>query len=641
MKHCSYLLASALLLGTTITTHAQIISTYAGNYMAGGTPSTGDGGPATAAGMLYTYAVAMDNAGNLYIGEGNRHVRKVSPSGIIANFAGTGVLGYTGDGGLATAADITWPNALAVDGAGSVFIAQHDNCVIRKVWPSGIITTVAGNGICGTTGDGGPATAAQIFSPLGLCTDPSGNLYIADYAGSIRKVTPAGIISTFAGTGTLGYSGDGGPATNARLFTPSGLTWAGGSLYIADEGNNVIREVDATGIINTIAGNGVGAGAGSMMGSYSGDGGPATAAGLNGPIGVAVNQATGDIFITDRYNHRIRRVNTSGIMSTYTGGAPAGYGGDGGPANSVLAKINLPWGICLDNAGRLYIADELNYVVRRIDTSSNMAPVPSESGSANTCRNTPVSISSLLTTMDVNVGQTLTWTAVSGPFHGTLTGFVATAPSTGSLVTPSGLSYSPAAGYAGVDTFTVEISDGYNAATVTKYVYVDTIPDAGSVTGPDVVCEGDTIALAGTVSAGAWASSNTNASVTAGSVIGLAAGTATIYHIVAGACGSDTASKVVYVLPASMCATGIKTTATPGDPLKVFPNPSSGAFTIYLPANTEMILIRDVAGNMVTRRPLTTTVAQVPATFDGVPPGQYIVTAYAGGKEHSLKLVVR
>ncbi|GAA4464608.1 hypothetical protein GCM10023093_15280 [Nemorincola caseinilytica] len=630
-----------MLLTGVYATQAQTIHTYAGNYSIGGSTSSGDGGAATAAAMNYTYSVAVDNSGNLYIGEGNRYIRKVSPTGIISTYAGTGVMGYSGDGGPATAADITWPMGIAVDGGGSLYFAQDVDCVVRRIAPDGTISTIAGTGVAGYSGDGGPATAAQMNTPMAVATDGMGNVYISEYAGArVRKVDAAGNISTVAGTGAHGYSGDGGPGVLAQLFGPSGLTYSGGYLYIADEGNNVIRRLNtATGNIETVAGNGAGAGLGSGMGTFSGDGGPALSAGMNAPIAVAVNAATGDLFITDRYNHRIRRVDGSGTISTYTGGLPVGYSGDGGPANSAFAKINLPWGICLDAAGRLYIADELNYVVRRIDTTSNLSPVFSETGMANTCRNTPVALNSLLTAMDANVGQTLSWTVVSGPFHGSLSGFVATAPTTGGLLTPTGLSYTPAPGYVGLDTFTIEISDGYNAAQVMKIAHIDSIPDVGVVTGPNDVCVGDTIMMAFTVAGGTWASSSANATVAGGTVSGITAGTATIYYIVTGTCGADTASKVVNVLPASVCATGVGVAGAGSAEMRVMPNPSSGSFMLYLPVHTGMVSVRDAVGRVVAMRPVQ--VPQATMTFDDMAPGHYLVTAYTADKEHSVQVVVR
>jgi sugar lactone lactonase YvrE len=215
----------------------------------------------------------------------------VTPGGIITTVAGNGIAGYSGDGGAATSAQLYHPYGVAVDAAGNLYIADTSNHRIRRVTPGGIITTVAGNGIAGYSGDGGAATSAQLSYPDGMAVDAAGNLYIADNGNRrIRRVTPGGIISTVAGNGTRGYSGDGGAAASAQLYAPSGVAVdAVGNLYIADAGNNRIRRVTPGGIITTVAGNGIA--------GYSGDGGAATSAQVNYPWGVAV-AAQGRIFFS-------------------------------------------------------------------------------------------------------------------------------------------------------------------------------------------------------------------------------------------------------------------------------------------------------------------------------------------------------
>jgi sugar lactone lactonase YvrE len=222
-------------------------------------------------------------------------------TGIITTVAGNGIPGYSGDGGPATSASLSGPSGVVVDATGNLLIADSSNYRIRRVDAStGIITTVAGNGIRGFSGDGGPATSASL-SPIGVAVDATGNLFIADTGNHrIRRVDEStGIITTVAGNGIRGFSGDGGPATSASLNYPTGVAVDGsGNLFIADAANNRIRWVDAsTGIITTVAGNG--------MPDYSGDGGPATSASLNGPSGVVVD-AAGNLFIADNDNKRIR-----------------------------------------------------------------------------------------------------------------------------------------------------------------------------------------------------------------------------------------------------------------------------------------------------------------------------------------------
>ncbi len=338
-----------------VLSNAQIISTIAGNGVQG---YFGDGGLATAAEFYYPNAVGFDNTGNMYIAdESNAVIRKVNLSGIIATVAGNGMAGYSGDGGPATAAELKYPEGVWADNHGNFFIADLGNRRIRKVNSSGIISTVAGIGVVGYTGDGGPATASELGAPYRVVVDTLNNVYIADQGNNcIRKVNTSGIITTVAGNGTPGYSGDGGPATAAELINPYGLSVdLAGNIYIADCGNNRIREVNTSGIISTMAGNGINA--------FSGDGGPATAAELYGPFGVAAD-IFGNVYIVDQINNRIRVVNSSGIISTIAGNGFPGYDGDGGPATA--AEIYSPWDVSVDALGNVYIADEINERVREV-----------------------------------------------------------------------------------------------------------------------------------------------------------------------------------------------------------------------------------------------------------------------------------
>jgi sugar lactone lactonase YvrE len=338
-----------------IPSNSGIITTVVGNGTYG---YSGDGGQATSAKISGPFDVAFDSSGNLYFPDKyNNVVRQVTPAGIISTFAGNGTQGFSGDGGQATSAQLSEPVGIAFDSSGNLYIADLGNKRIRKVTPAGAISTIAGTKITGYSGDGGQAANAELNSPIGLAVDSSGNLYIADAENNrIRMVTPAGVISTVAGNGNAGYSGDGGQATSAELDIPYGITVdSNGNLYIADSANSVIRKVTPAGVISTVAGNG--------NNGYSGDGGQATSAQLNEPPKLAVD-STGNLYIADLYNERIRKVTPTGVISTVAGNGTRGVTGNGGQATS--AELNAPEAVTLDSSGNLYIADSSNYCIRKV-----------------------------------------------------------------------------------------------------------------------------------------------------------------------------------------------------------------------------------------------------------------------------------
>jgi hypothetical protein len=279
----------------------------------------------------------------------------VTKAQIITTVAGNGAQGFSGDGGLATNAKLNDPYGITIDATGNIYIVDTDNSRIRKVATSGIITTIAGTSTAGFSGDGGQATNAELSRPWGIAFDVANNLYIADYGNNrVRKVNTLGIITTVAGKGTFNYSGDGGQATAAGLNTVGVVLDTLGNLYIVD--NNRIRKVNTLGIITTVAGNGAS--------GYIGDGGQATAAELNSPLAVALD-AGGNLYISDELNNCIRKVNTNGIINTIAGNGNSGYFGDGGQATA--ASLSAPIGLTLDAFGNLFIADTYNSVIRKVD----------------------------------------------------------------------------------------------------------------------------------------------------------------------------------------------------------------------------------------------------------------------------------
>src|SRR5580704_6697474 len=402
-----------------------------------GSNSVGDGGPALSALFSQTEGIAVDSHENIYVSDAdNNRVRKIAADGTISTVAGTGVSGFSGDGGPATAALLNQPYGLAVDPDGSLYIADLGNARVRKVAPNGNIQTIAGGGVLPASGKalGGPAVDAQFVAPRNVALDPNGTLYISDFGANIvYQVSPIGSLMIFAGSGTAGYSGDSSAAILAQLNSPAGLASDGsGSVYIADSGNNCIRKVFGnviSTVFNVVAPTGVAISSGSVyvaasnylgtiyapfaavtsaldvaadssgnvyattgqfvvevtnvgnestiagsgIGFYfGGDGGPAGSARMHSPSGIALDSA-GNKYIADTANNRIRQITPAGIINTIAGAGAAGFAGDNGPA--AQANLNSPQSVAIDSNNNLYIADTGNNAIRKITPAGVISTV--------------------------------------------------------------------------------------------------------------------------------------------------------------------------------------------------------------------------------------------------------------------------
>ena len=524
-------------------TKAQVITTVAGS---GNIGYYGDNGPATAAALDSPGCVVADVEGNIYISDQlNSCVRKVTPAGIITTIAGTGELGYNGDGIAATSAQLSSNWGIAVDVSGNVYIADQNNNRIRKVNTSGIITTIAGTGTAGFSGDGGPAVNAEISHPIGVAVDGSGNVYIGDADNyRVRKVNTSGIISTIAGTGIGGYSGDGGAATAARLEFMWGLvTDAAGYVYICDAWNNRIRKADPApgGLITTVAGNG--------YNGFDGDGSAATNAKLSLPIGIYVN-GSNELFIADCKNNRVRKVDASGNISTVAGTGMAGFSGDNGLA--VNAMLYHPLSVYGDGHNNIFIADLDNVRIRKISVVSLLSFTGGHSQSVAACQNAPLALDSAMAITDYNPSAWDTWSIVAAPLHGEVVVSYNTVSTGGELV-PTGLSYTPIAGYTGNDVFTVRVSNGtLSDTTVVTVSVTPRITSAGTISGVAALCVGASVTLTDNLTGGTWWCNNNVVHLLPSDnkaiVNGVSTGIDTVLYILSDACSADTATAIMSVL---------------------------------------------------------------------------------------------
>ena len=367
-----------------------------------------------------------------------------------------------------------------------VYFSDYLNSVIRIIDASGIIHTFAGTGSVGYSGDGGPATAAQLGNPRTIALDYSGNMYLTDYENNvIRKINTSGTISTIAGTGAAGYSGDGGPASLAHLYRPYGVVTDGaGNVYFSEQGNHTVRKINTSGTISAFAGNGVA--------GYSGDWAEATFAHLYQPMGIAID-ATSNVYIADDANFVVRMVGVFNRAPFF----------DSGLTQNIA--------VCENSA--------------------------------------TTDISNLLSVTDFDATQSLTWTSLAAPANGTISvGYSATA--TGAPIMPSGLNYTPNSGFSGTDSFTVQVSDGRATGFTKIIVTVNPLPVAGSIAGPVNVCTGLTIALTDTANDGTWSSADTTIATisNSGVVTGVAAGSVVISYNSNLTCGTSGTSATINVL---------------------------------------------------------------------------------------------
>ncbi len=634
MKHISFSLL-LLALCAFFSAQSQTITTIAGTGYRAGTGFggyTGDGGAATNAQLAHPYGIAFDADRNMYIADGVNHcVRKVTTAGIITTIAGNGTAGHTGDGGPATAATCRYPHGIVITPDGSVIFTENGNHCIRKISPTGIISTIAGTGLPVYSGDGGPATAAGVLGPGGICRDGVGNLYYCDGAGSsmthIRKIDPAGIITTIAGTGSSVYSGDGGPATDAGFSTPTDITLdAAGNLLFTSWGDHRIRKISTDGLISTVAG--------VSFSGYGGEGLPATATQLNYPAFLSID-TIGNIYFTDQINQRLRKINTSGLIVTVAGNGVMAYAGDGGLATA--ANLNSPMGVHAAGNGIVYFADMQNNVVRKITMNGPKFTCGGIQRLQVCINEIAVPVNTMLAVTHNSAGATDTWSIATPPAHGALlVGF--TAVSTGGVMIPTGLSYTPTTGYSGPDTFRVRVTDGVAADTTMVYVNVSPLPDAGVVTGADTLCFGDTITFHSTTPAGRWMSVlPTIADITpAGHLRTLGIGADTILYVHTNYCGADTA---VYSLVVADCSLETPLRNTTGRSMVLYPNPASETLVIRTTAATGELILTDMLGRQVARQAVASNNTQM--DIHELPTGIYVAEWKNDGGILSMKIAIR
>lgn len=618
MKKCLFLLLVIAFIHS-VHTYAQthttlIVSTIAGTGTAG---HTGDSGPATAAKLNYPSCLAFSTTGDLYINEQRSHcVRKLDKSGIITTIAGTGLAGYDPNGGTATATRLNLNWGIAVDNKGYVYITDQLNHRIRVVTTSGIMAAVGGTGTGpgtgGFSGDNGQATNAQFNSPIGVAVDAAGNVFVVDGTNKrVRKISTSGIVTTVAGNGGSGFTGNNVPATTATFKNIFGIAVDGsGNLFICDAENSCVRKVDGAGIITTIAGTGVA--------DYTGDGGAASAATLRKPIGVYAHPS-GDIYIADSYNNNIRKIDAAGIISTVAGSGIQGFNGDGlaalktqlyHPSGIAFDSNDDMYILDVDNQRirKTTRVKTLSFSGGRFQNFTTCANTPD------------APINAQLAIVDYAEGATDSWSAITEPAHGTLnagfsnlntnpnftpsglaytpySGFtgddtftvqvknglasdtttifvhVTPAPNAGTISgdvrvcvgsstkmsttgvggvwTSGGKNTTVADGLVtgvkpGIDTIFYTVTSACGNAVAFRVIRINPLPYPGKISGPNALCIGSSIELTTNKDGGTWSCSNASVSVNNGIVTALVAGTNIIsYTITDSVCAASALHAIV------------------------------------------------------------------------------------------------
>ena len=549
----------------------RVMVTWAGNGVSG---YNGDNLPGYRTEISGVNDVCVDADHNIYFTDQvNNRVRKISAS----------------NGEVSTVASVASPKYMCISPAGIIYVTVGSQ--VKQInLTTGTVSLVAGGTTSGFSGDGGAATAAQLNNPQGICIDDAGNLIFADCDNNrIRKIDmTTGFISTICGAGIVGYTGDGGSATDAELSGPVAVSVDhSGNVFFSDQVGTVvsyIREINAaTGNIATIAGTG---------GMASGDGGPALSAGLGGIYGMCCDDS-GNVIICD-VSCSCREINMStGIINTVAGSLTAdGYGGDG--LNALSGELNWPYGVFKDHTGSLYIADKSNSRIRKaIQLSTAPAFAFGKGQMVYACPGTGLPLSNVLSIADMDAGQMETWSVVSNPANGFLSGFPYSQLSAGTvgLSYPGGLQYTSVGGFTGPDSFQVMVTDGTSFDTITVFVKVG-VPTPSAITGTLTTCQGSTptsLACAGgstdSSAYGIWSASNGSATVGSdGTVTANYAGTDTIFYTYTDICTvTSSAVYTIHPVPDAGTITGIPTTSI-GSTTTLSESVSGGTWVSYSPA---------------------------------------------------------